>query len=88
MQIAYAIGMEKPISLYIDTYGTGLVPDSKLLEVIEKVFDFRPLKIIEHLDLRRPQYLGTAVYGHFGRENKGFRWEDRDMVDVLKGEIN
>ncbi len=88
MQIAYAIGMEKPISLYIDTYGTGLVPDSKLLEVIEKAFDFRPLKIIEHLDLRRPQYLGTAVYGHFGRENKGFRWEDRDMVDVLKGEIN
>jgi S-adenosylmethionine synthetase len=88
MQIAYAIGMEKPISLYIDTYGTGLVPDSKLLEVIEKAFDFRPLKIIEHLDLRRPQYLGTAVYGHFGKENKGFRWEDRDMVDLLKGEIN
>jgi S-adenosylmethionine synthetase len=88
MQIAYAIGVEKPISLYIDTYATGLVPDGKLLEVVEKVFDFRPLKIIEHLDLRRPQYLETAVYGHFGKENKGFRWEDRDMVDVLKGEIN
>lgn len=88
MQIAYAIGVEKPVSLYIDTYGTGVVPDDKLLEVVEKALDFRPLKIIEHLDLRRPQYLETAVYGHFGKENKGFRWEDRDMVDVLKGEIN
>lgn len=88
MQIAYAIGVEKPVSLYIDTYGTGIVPDDKLLEVVEKAFDFRPLKIIEKLDLRRPQYLQTAVYGHFGKENKGFRWEDRDMADVLKGEIN
>jgi len=87
LQIAYAIGVEEPVSLYIDTFSSGVVPDDKLLEAVKKVFDFRPVKIIEHLELRRPQYLDTAVYGHFGRENKGFRWEDTDMVDVIKSEV-
>ncbi len=87
LQIAYAIGIEEPVSLYIDTFSSGVVPDDKLLEAVKKVFDFRPVKIIEHLELRRPQYLDTAVYGHFGRENKGFRWEDTDMVDVIKSEV-
>jgi len=87
LQIAYAIGVEEPFSLYIDTFSSGVVPDDKLLEAVKKVFDFRPVKIIEHLELRRPQYLDTAVYGHFGRENKGFRWEDTDMVDVIKSEV-
>ncbi len=87
IQIAYAIGIVEPVSLYIDSYGTGVVPDDKLLEAVQRVFDFRPIKIIEHLDLRRPQYLETAVYGHFGKENKGFRWEERDMVEELKSEV-
>lgn len=87
IQIAYAIGVEEPVSLYIDSYGTGVVPDDKLLEAVQRVFDFRPIKIIEHLDLRRPQYLETAVYGHFGKENEGFRWEERDMVEELKKEV-
>ncbi|MCK4528686.1 methionine adenosyltransferase [candidate division WOR-3 bacterium] len=87
IQIAYAIGVEKPVSLYIDSFGTGVISDDKLLEAVRNIFDFRPAKIIEHLDLRRPQYRDTACYGHFGRENMGFRWEDTDMVDILKGAL-
>ncbi len=87
IQIAYAIGIEEPVSIYIDSFGTGVVPDDQFLKGVRKIFDFRPRKIIEHLDLLRPQYLATACYGHFGREDKSFRWEDVDMVDTLKGEI-
>ncbi len=88
IQVAYAIGMEEPVSIYIDSFGTGIVPDEKILEAVNKVFDFRPRKIIEQLDLLRPQYLDTACYGHFGREDKNFKWEETDKASQLKGEIN
>ena len=87
IQIAYAIGMEEPVSIYIDSFGTGVVSDEKILEAVKKVFDFRPRKIIEQLDLLRPQYLATACYGHFGREDKNFKWEETDKVSQLKGEV-
>jgi len=87
IQVAYAIGMEEPVSIYIDSFGTGIVSDEKILEAVRKVFDFRPRKIIEQLNLLRPQYLDTACYGHFGRENKDFKWEETDKVSQLKGEI-
>jgi len=88
IQIAYAIGMEEPVSIYIDSFGTGVVSDEKILEAVRKVFDFRPRKIIEQLDLLRPQYLDTACYGHFGREDKNFKWEETDKVSQLKGEVS
>jgi S-adenosylmethionine synthetase len=88
IQIAYAIGMEEPVSIYIDSFGTGVVSDDKILEAVKKVFDFRPRKIIEQLSLLRPQYLDTACYGHFGREDKDFKWEVTDKVTELKGEID
>ncbi len=88
IQIAYAIGMEEPVSIYIDSFGTGVVSDEGILEAVKKVFDFRPRKIIEQLDLIRPQYLKTACYGHFGREDNDFRWEELDRVSDLKGEVN
>jgi len=86
IQIAYAIGMEEPVSIYIDSFGTGVIPDDDILKAVKKVFDFRPRKIIEQLDLIRPQYLDTACYGHFGREDKNFKWEKPDKVSELKGE--
>jgi S-adenosylmethionine synthetase len=88
IQIAYAIGMEEPVSIYIDSFGTGVVSDEKILEAAKKVFDFRPRKIIEQLNLMRPQYLDTACYGHFGREDKNFKWEETDKISDLKGEVN
>jgi S-adenosylmethionine synthetase len=88
IQVAYAIGMEEPVSIYIDSFGTGVVPDEKILEAVRKVFDFRPRKIIEQLDLLRPQYLDTACYGHFGREDKNFKWEETNKVSQLKEEIS
>ncbi|MCK4225727.1 methionine adenosyltransferase domain-containing protein, partial [candidate division WOR-3 bacterium] len=87
IQIAYAIGVEEPVSIYIDSFGMGVTSDDKLLKAVRNIFDFRPAKIIEHLDLRRPQYLDTACYGHFGRENMRFRWEDTDMSKALKDEV-
>ncbi|MEJ2567412.1 MAG: methionine adenosyltransferase domain-containing protein, partial [candidate division WOR-3 bacterium] len=74
--------------IYIDSFGTGVVPDEKILEAVRKVFDFRPRKIIEQLDLLRPQYLDTACYGHFGREDKNFKWEETNKVSQLKEEIS
>ncbi len=87
IQIAYAIAKEEPVSIYIDSFGTGVTDDEKLLSIVKEVFDFRPREIIKNLDLLRPQYRETAAYGHFGRENMGFRWEDTDMVDILKGAL-
>jgi S-adenosylmethionine synthetase len=87
IQIAYAIGMEEPVSIYVDSFGTGAVSDDKILKAVKKVFDFRPRKIIEQLALRRPQYLETACYGHFGKEDKDFKWETVDKVSDLKGEV-
>ena len=82
LQVSYAIGVAEPVSLFINTFGTGKLPDEKIIEIINKEFDLRPLKIIEKLDLRRPIYKQTAAFGHFGRNE--FPWEQLDMVDSLK----
>lgn len=87
IQIAYAIGVAEPVSLMVNSFGTGKVADEKLLNGIQRVFDFKPLSIITKLKLRRPIYRATAAYGHFGREEEGFTWEERDMADKLKKEI-
>ena len=85
IELAYAIGVAQPVSVYIDTRGTGALPDEKIAHIVKEAFDFRPSRIIAKLDLLRPIYLGTAAYGHFGREGAGFTWEALDMVDTLKG---
>jgi S-adenosylmethionine synthetase len=86
VQVAYAIGVAKPMSLLIDTFGTSKVDEKKLTNAINELFDMRPKAIIQRLDLLRPIYSETAAYGHFGRTSKdGFTWERLDMVDKLKG---
>jgi len=84
VQIAYAIGVAEPVSMMVDTQGTGVVDDDDLAKIALKHFDFRPRAIIERLDLRRPIYRRTAAYGHFGREEAGFTWEVTDAVADLK----
>jgi len=84
VQVAYAIGVEEPVSVMVDSHGTGRVPDTRLSELVRKHFDLRPQAIIHSLDLRKPIYRRTAAYGHFGRENEGFRWEALDRVEDLK----
>ncbi len=84
IQLAYAIGVAEPVSVMVDTLGTGIVPDSEIVQIIKKHFDLRPRAIIERLDLRKPIYRQTAAYGHFGRTEKCFTWERLDMVDELK----
>jgi len=84
VQVAYAIGVEQPVSVMVDSHGTGEVPDTRLEELVRRHFDLRPRGIIEHLDLRKPIYKKTAAYGHFGREHEGFRWELLDRVEELK----
>lgn len=82
IQVAYAIGVANPVSVFVDSHGTGKLDDEKLVEVIRKEFDLRPYAIIRSLDLRKPVFKATAAYGHFGRE--GFSWERTDKVDALK----
>lgn len=84
VQLAYAIGMSKPISIMVDTFGTNTVSEQDIEAAINKVFDLRPAAIIDALDLRRPIYRKTAAYGHFGRELPEFTWENLDKVDDLK----
>ena len=84
IQLAYAIGVAKPVSVMVDTFGTGVMPDDRLAEVVEKVFDFRPAAIIRRLNLRRPIYKQTAAYGHFGRTDIELPWEKEDCVEELK----
>jgi S-adenosylmethionine synthetase len=84
VQTAYAIGVAKPVSFMVDTFGTGKIPDSRITEGAEKVFDMRPGPIIDHLNLLRPIYRKTACYGHFGREDPDFTWERTDMVERLR----
>jgi S-adenosylmethionine synthetase len=84
IQVSYAIGVARPISIFVDTYGTGIMPDDKISAIVEKVFDLRPAAIIESLQLRRPIYRETARNGHFGREFANFTWEKLDMVDKIK----
>ncbi len=84
IQVAYAIGVAEPVSLMVQTFGTGKISDEDLAKLIQKHFDFTPGGIIETLDLRRPIYRKTAAYGHFGRELDEFTWEKTDMAEVLK----
>ena len=83
VEIAYAIGVARPVSIMVDSFGTGKVSDEKLSQAVEKVFDLRPSAIIDMLDLRKPQYKALAAYGHMGREDLGVAWEKTDKVDAL-----
>jgi len=87
VQLSYAIGVAKPVSILVDTFGTGKVDENKLSEAVSKVFDLRPTAIIKMLDLRKPQYRQLAAYGHMGRENLGVAWEKTDKVDALKAAL-
>ncbi len=87
VQLAYAIGVAKPVSILVNTYGTGTVADDKIEAAVEKVFDLRPAAIIRDLDLRKPIYRPLAAYGHMGREELGVRWENTDRVDALKAAL-
>jgi len=84
VQVAYAIGVPEPVSILVDSYGTGKVTDRRLEEIVRRHFDFRPRAIIEYLDLRRPIYRKTAAYGHFGRSEREFTWERTDRVKELR----
>lgn len=87
IQLAYAIGVARPVSIMVDTYGTGKLSDEKLAEIIEKHFDLRPAAIIKNLDLRRPIYRQVAAYGHFGRTDIEVPWEKTDKAEALKAEL-
>ncbi|OED35277.1 methionine adenosyltransferase [PVC group bacterium (ex Bugula neritina AB1)] len=84
IQVAYAIGVEEPVSLHVNTFGTSVIEESKIETIIRKEFDLRPKSIIESLDLKRPIYGETALYGHFGRLDVDFSWEKLDKVEVLR----
>jgi S-adenosylmethionine synthetase len=84
VQVAYAIGVAKPVGVFVETFGTGVVPDEKIQAAVLEVFDLRPAAILRDLDLRRPIYAKTAAYGHFGRELPEFTWERTDRADALK----
>lgn len=86
VQLAYAIGVAKPVSVNINTFGTAKIAEEKILELINKHFDLRPAKIIEYLQLRRPIYRKTSCYGHFGRNDADFSWEKTDVAAVLRKE--
>jgi len=85
VQIAYAIGVAEPVSLYVTTFGTGKVADDRIEKVLPEVFDFRPAEIVKALDLRRPVYQATSTYGHFGRGH--FSWENTDRAEALKQKL-
>jgi S-adenosylmethionine synthetase len=84
VQVAYAIGISQPVSMNVNTFGTGLMSDDRIIKLIKEIFDLRPKAIIQHLDLLRPIYHQTAAYGHFGREEEDFTWEKTDKAAALK----
>ena len=88
IQVAYAIGVEEPVSVFAETFGTGRIPDTEIAAIVRKVFDLRPASIIEKLDLRKPGYRQVAALGHMGRTDLNVSWEKTDMVDILKKEAN
>jgi S-adenosylmethionine synthetase len=84
VQIAYAIGISKPVSINVNSFGTGKISDKQIRELIDAHFDLRPKAIIQHLNLLRPIYKKTAAYGHFGREREEFTWERTDKAEALR----
>ena len=84
VQLAYAIGVAEPVSIYVDTFGTGVIPDARFTELVRENFQLTPRGIIDHLRLRRPIYRKTAAFGHFGRSEDSFSWEATDKAGVLK----
>ena len=84
MQFSYSIGVAEPTSFYVKTFGTGLISDEELTDVAKAVFPLKPAGIIEHLKLKHPRYQITSAYGHFGREDDSFTWEQTGMVEALK----
>jgi S-adenosylmethionine synthetase len=84
IELAYAIGVPEPVSVMVDTKGTGRLPDEQISDIVCKVFDFTPAGIIRDLDLRRPIYRKTTNYGHFGREDAGFTWEETNRAEEIK----
>ena len=84
LQVSYAIGIARPLGIFVNTFGTGKISDDKIVELVQKHFDFRPKQIIEHLNLKRPIYQKTAAYGHFGRNDPDFTWEKTDKAEELK----
>ena len=84
IQIAYAIGVAEPVSVLVDLMGTGVLPKSRVEEIIHEVFDLRPAAIIEYLDLLRPIYRKTAAYGHFGQQEPEFSWEQTNQVETIR----
>lgn len=87
IQVSYAIGVAKPTSISIETFGTGKLPEEEIAKIVEEVFDLRPASLIETLDLLRPIYTKTAAYGHFGREEPEFTWERTDKADILRERV-
>jgi len=87
LEVAYAIGVAAPVSVLVDTFGTGIVSDDKITTAINKLFDLHPEKIIEYLDLRRPIYTQTAAYGHFGRDDLKLPWEETNRAEELRGSV-
>ena len=84
IQVAYAIGVAQPVSIYVKTFGTGVIPDEQISAILSKEVDMTPRGIISRLDLLRPIYKKTSSYGHFGRTEKDFTWERLDLVPMLK----
>ena len=84
IEVAYAIGVARPLSVHVETFGTGVMDDDKLAALVLEKFDLRPAAIIDTLDLRRPIYSATAAYGHFGRTDVDLPWERTDMADKLR----
>ena len=87
VELAYAIGVAEPVSILVDTFGTGKVADDAIEAAVRKVFDLRPAAIIRELDLRKPIYRKTAAYGHMGREDLGVAWEKTNKVDALRAAL-
>ena len=84
IQLAYAIGVAHPVSVMVDTFGTGVLADDTLEKIVKETFDLRPAAIIDYLDLRKPIYRELAAYGHMGRTDLGVKWENTDKVDILR----
>ena len=87
LELAYAIGVAQPVSIFAETFGTGKVDDARLAEIVRKHFDLRPAAIIERLNLRNISYAPVAAYGHFGRKDLDLPWERLDLVEALKEEV-